>query len=215
MDKILKTETDLISGAICLKLEDKEGKQREIAFSRIRCGISWPLGNWPGYFCMVGLLNAAQIGAPGSLLFLKETEEELAEELLNQLMNTAKDLRVSEIFTDRRKPEWMGFGSAMAKQMRSLGLRDIRLQHVAFAENFTFGRDLIRKWGKSGALKIPEDSIIYAQLMGKEPPVFGENQQDQFYAVNALRYVATSFTQVPIRREEAQPRDNISVEGWA
>ena len=119
MEKVLSAMMEL-GGAVCLKLEGKEGKQREISFDRIRCGISWPLGNYPGYFCVVGLLSGAKPGQMDSLIFLMEGEEEVADDLLRKVINAAKDLRFSEFFTDCRKPEWVAFCTNMGRHLRTL-----------------------------------------------------------------------------------------------
>jgi len=57
---------------------------------------------------------------------------------------------------------------------------------------------LIRKWGRSGALKIPDDSIVHAQLVGKEPQIISDTEENRFYAINALRYVTLAFEKVPV-----------------
>jgi hypothetical protein len=214
MGKVVKGMRDL-GGTVLLTLEDKEGKQRELLFSGIRCGISWPTDNCPGYFCVLGLLNAAKPGDPGSFLFLMEGEEEVGDVLAEKCINVAKDLHFFEFFTDRRKSEWMGFGANMDRVLRS-HLGGLKLSHVLFAENFTLGRDLIKRWGKNGALKIPDDSIVHAQLVGKEPQNITGPQENQLYAINALRYVALAFDKIPIRKERDTSKDRvITVRGWA
>lgn len=214
MEKVVKGMMDL-GGTVLLTLEDKEKKQREVLFSGIRCGISWPTDNFPGYFCVLGLLNAAKPGDPGSFLFLMEGEEEVGSALVEKCINVAKDLRFSEFFTDCRKPGWMGFIDDMNRALRP-HRGYMRLSHVMLAENFSYGRDLIKKWGRNGALKIPDDSVVHAQLVGKEPQNITGPQEDQFYAINALRYVALAFDKIAIRKERDPSRDRvITVKGWA
>jgi len=196
-----------MDGSVTLNLEGEDGKQERISFSLIRCGVSWPIAEYPGYYCVLGLLYGAKAGEPGALLLLREGEKELLGELTEAIINEARDLRFSEIFTDRMRPEFQGMGISFIKSIRKIGnLRDLRLRHAPFAEDFHLGRDLIRKWGKDGALKIPEDSILYKSMINPAPERIPEAKGFHLYPINALRYVALSFGKVPtLRQQESDP----------
>jgi len=86
-----------MDGSVTLNLEGEDGKPEKVSFSCIRCGVSWPIAEYPGYFCVLGLLDGVKPGDPGSLLFLREGEKGLLEELIEAVINDAKDLRFSDI----------------------------------------------------------------------------------------------------------------------
>ena len=207
MDKIIGQGSKDSEKKITLKFEEEDGKQKEICFSCIRCGVSWKIAGYSGYYCVLGLLYGAKAGEPGALLLLREGEKELLGELTEAIINEARDLRFSEIFTDRMRPEFQGMGISFIKSIRKIGnLRDLRLRHAPFAEDFHLGRDLIRKWGKDGALKIPEDSILYKSMINPAPERVPEAKGFHLYPINALRYVALSFGKVPtLRQQESDP----------
>src|SRR3974390_102797 len=119
MDKIIGRAFMDAGGLITLKLEEEDGTQKEICFSCIRCGGSWPIDEYPGYYCVLGLLNGAKVGEPGSLLFLREGENELLGDQTEALIQMAGDLRLSEIFTDAQSPEWAGMSASALKMIRS------------------------------------------------------------------------------------------------
>ena len=214
MDRVFGRAVMNIDGLITLKLESEDGKIAEICFSCIRGGITWPILDYPGYYCVFGLLNGAKPGDPSSLLFLREGEKSLLEELTEAVINDAKDLRFSDIFTDQMKPEFQGMGNSFIKSIRKIrNLRDLRLRHVPFAEDFHLGRDLIRRWGKNGALKIPEDSILYKSMVNPAPEKNLPGEDPSLYPVNALRYVALAFEKIrPFGKQLGDaPR---SISGW-
>lgn len=196
-----------MDGSVTLTLEGEDGKQEKISFGLIRCGVSWPIGEYPGYYCVLGLLYGAKAGESGALLLIREGEKELLGELTETIINEARDLRFSEIFTDRLRPEFQGMGISFIKSIRNIGnLRDLRLRHAPFAEDFQLGRDLIRKWGKDGALKIPEDSILYKSMINPAPETVSGGKGFHLYPINALRYVALSFEKIPpLRQQESDP----------
>jgi len=191
-----------MDGTVTLNFEGDDGKPEKISFSCIRCGVSWPIFEYPGYFCVLGLLTGAKPGDPDSLLLLREGEKELLGDLTEALINEARDLRFSEIFTDRMKPEFQGMGISFIKSIHKISnLRDLRLRHAPFADDFHLGRDLIRNWGKNGALKIPEDSFLYKNMINPAPEK-PEAKGFQLYPINALRYVAMAFEKTPPFRQQ-------------
>ena len=214
MEKIVGPALMDIGGQIILKFEEEDGKQKEIFFSGIRCGISFPISDYPGYYCILGLLNGAKPGEPGSLLFLREGENDLLGDLTEAVIHEARVLRFSEIFTDRVSPEWQGMSVSFINSIRkNNNPQYLRLRHVPFADDFHLGRDLIRKWGKNGALKIPEDSILYQHMVNPSPERIPESTKHSLYPINALRYVAMAFEKIPFRRHQ-ESRSNVSNLGW-
>jgi hypothetical protein len=213
MIKIVGPASMDIGGRITLKIEE-DGKQKEICFSCIRCGISWPISDYPGYYCILGLLNEAKPGESGSLLFLREGENDLLGDLTEGVIQEARGLRFSEIFTDRVSPEWQGMSVSFINSIRkNYNLQYLRLRHIPFADDFHLGRDLIRKWGKNGALKIPEDSILYQHMINPSPERIPESTKHSLYPINALRYVAMAFEKIPFRSHQ-ESRSNVSNLGW-
>ncbi len=199
---------------ITLKLENEDQKIREICFSCIRCGVSWPIAGYPGYYCIFGLSNGAKAGEPGSLLLLGEGERELLAELIDAVIEEARCSGFSEIFTDVLSPEWHGMNASAGKMLRENGKRlHLLLRHAPFADDFHLGRDLIRKWGKNGALKIPEDSNLYKHMINPSSERIPEGKKYSFYSINALRYVVMAFEKIPFRRhKESVP--HVSYASW-
>ena len=219
MHKILGRATKDMSGSIALKFEEEDGKQKEICFSCIRCGVSWKIAGYSGYYCVLGLLNGAKVGDPGSLLFLREGEKDLLEDLTKAMINEAEVLRFSEIFTDGESPEWHGMNISAGKLIHENNNRKnsnrqyLRLLPAPFAKDFHLGRDLIRTWGRNGALKIPKDSILYEQIIKPDDEKSTEGPKHELYRVNALRYVAMAFEKSPVRKpQESKPGP--PREGW-
>ena len=105
-------------------------------------------------------------------------------------------------------------GVSFKKSIRKIrNLRDLRLRHVPFAEDFHLGRDLIRRWGKNGALKIPEDSILYKSMINPAPEKYLASEEPSLYPINALRYVALAFEKIkPFGKHESD--DPRSISGW-
>ena len=214
MVKIVGPASMDIGGRITLKLEEEDGKQKKSCFSCIRCGISFPISDYPGYYCILGLLDGAKVGEPGSFLFLAEGEYDLLVDLTEAVIHQARDLLFSEIFTDGESPEWKGMSVSFINSIRKINNRqNLRLRGVPFADDFHLGRDLIRKWGKNGALKIPEDSILHQHLVNPIPEGIPESTKHSLYPINALRYVAMAFEKIPFRRhQESGPK--VSNLGW-
>ena len=212
MVKIVGPASMEIGGRITLKLEEEDGKQKKSCFSCIRCGISFPISDYPGYYCILGLLDGAKVGEPGSFLFLAEGEYDLLVDLTEAVIHQARDLLFSEIFTDGKSPEWKGMSVSFINSIRKINNRqNLRLRGVPFAGDFPLGRQLIRGWGKNGALKIPEDSILHQQNTGLER--IPEGPKHELYRVNALLYVAMAFEKIPFRRhQESGPK--VSNLGW-
>ncbi len=183
------------------------GKQEKICFSDTRCGVSWPTSEYPGYYCVLGLLHWGMPGEKGSLRLLGEGERELLGDLIEALIREAEGLRFSKIYADGQSAEGRGMWFSAEKMIR--GRRDrqqLRLRQASFAGDFDLGVDLVRTWGQNGALVIPEGSILHRYMLNPIPEGIQEGVIRSLYPVNALRYVARSFENDPFRqRQESSP----------
>ncbi len=190
--EIVKAKRDLV-GSISITLKDDAGKEFEKAFASLRSGICWPFRAMPGYFCVVGLLSGAQVGAEGSMMLVYEREYQTTNDLMLDVLNRVRDLRIAALATDRDNPNWIGFNADFDRKAREQ-YRDLALKHSPYATDFQYGVDVIRRWGRMKAISLPPQTIIMDQLRSMTPAdLQSETPQNRFHAVNGLRYVAVLY----------------------
>lgn len=213
---IIKAKRDLI-GLVTIDFKDSEGKEFNKTFTHIKAGICWPLRDKPGYVCIVGLLSGAQIGQKDSMMLIYEREYKTNTDMMLDISNLARDLRISELLTDRKHHEFQAYNSDFDKYIKA-GLPDLRLTNDRFASDFQYGLNVIRRWAKDMVIKLPVQSKLAVQLHNISLKDLESERPDlKFNAVNAFRYLVCSYERQKIRpySEQLGFKENIPVNNAA
>lgn len=189
---------------ICHKLVDEKYTRM---YQSIRTGLSWPQGDAPGYYCVLG--QGTDKGAAGvyPLIFMMEDESTNPDILINQLtddLGTMKD--------DMDKGDYIYVYADLSQDNEYLKdlfheyIDDNKIQGIClikapFERDFKYGLNLIHRHIRDDrSLEIKPDTILQRQL-GKLPKGdLGERPEENFYAVNALRHVVAGFHKHPTTR---------------
>ncbi len=221
MPEIKKAQRDLM-GLFTITFTDKDdGKEFTKAFSELRGGICWPIRAFPGYLCILGLFAGAVFGKEDSLMLVYEKEYENAVELMTDAYNRAADLRCQKFYTNGQSPEWRGYNYEFNKKIRSnLGARDTRLLDSPLAQDFAYGKDVIKRLAGEKAFLIPSGSILIRQLRDITPEdMQAERAGEKFYAINGFRFpvVAWDFqvNSTARRQGSGNGEGRGSVLGWS
>ncbi len=195
MPEIKKTERDLMGQFTIDFVNKDDGKEFTNAFTELRAGISWPIQEFPGYMCVLGLFSGAVFGTENTLMLVYEREYENAVQLMTDAYNCAADLRLTKIHTNCQLPDWKGYNLEFDRKIRSkLGARGLRLHHSPFAEKFAYGKDYIKRLANEKALVIPSDSLLMTQLRGITPDdLRGDRAGERFHAINGFRFLIVAW----------------------
>lgn len=218
LPQIVKAERNL-TGEIVITFKE-EDKETETAFSDIRAGISWPIRSLPGYLCIMGLLSAAQVGQPKSLMLIYERTYEDNNKLMVDAYNRAHDLRFQRFYSDLKATEWHGFNREFQEKVRrGLGGGDIRLEHSYLAHDFRYGFEVVNRFGQSGCFIIPKSCLLSEQLRQMVPANLEvDRPENKFNAINGFRYAVVAFDKKRTPSglgKEVEKERVISVQGWA
>ncbi len=182
---------------------DGAENRREEKFSLIRGGLSWPVDNYPGYFCIIGerylenIDHTAEDKKRGELVFFEEYEDSCIplDEFFHRLTDAAKAWGCSTFYTvpyDTQNEYFRELGRFTSR----VG-SPVRTETAPAAGAFHIGVSYIQKWaGEMGLLDLPQNSIVAGQLRGFSLESFAE-KPERFHAVNGLRYVLASIHQYP------------------
>ena len=190
MPEIKKTERDLNGQFVINFINKDDGKEFSRAFSELKAGIFWPLRGFPGYLCIAGLFSLTLFGKEDSLMLVYEKEYKNAIELMTDAYNRAADLRLQEFYTNVLLPGWKGYNFEFQRKIRTnLRARDIRLKGSPFADDFAYGKDVIKRLASQKALLIPLNSLLMSQLRDIRPEdLQADRGEERFHAITGFRF---------------------------
>jgi len=158
----------------------------------IRAGLSWSVKSLPAYFCILGELSAKNEFKRYPVVFLCEYESKDLDDLFHKLTDDAVKVSCESIYADiANKNEC--YREAFSAFRRETETRDLYLRQAPWAENFQHGVNLFREYSKKNALEIEGAIILRQQFRRLYESVLEEKPEEEFYAINALRFVLGSF----------------------
>jgi hypothetical protein len=173
-------------------IKDQDQAKRE-HFRGVRCGLSWPTGIRPAYYCLVGQLSKNLITGKYPLRFLKEGEAETPSRLFQQMLDEMGEFYCWEIYTDLSEKHRSYIIAFDQYQRGNRSQQKTKIVYAPFYQNFVHGITLLKEWTRAEALYIPPDTIVHAQLRTITTENLQEDPESSFHAINALRYVVGSF----------------------
>jgi hypothetical protein len=195
---------------------DKEKKTRKILHSTpdghtllyldIRAGIAWPYRSAPAYFCIFGQKGQKNAFKKHPLVFMAEAESEDLRALLQKLGDECSRLLCGDVYADFEE-ERQSYRGAISHAWADRKAMETSITQAPHARNFQYGTDMIREWVQDKALEIPSGTILSRQLGNLPKPETWEDPEEQFYAVNALRYVLGSAKDYSWTPAELPPID--------
>jgi hypothetical protein len=166
----------------------------------IRGGISWPTVHSPAYFCVVG---QEYIDAPvwekkpaGKRVLLAEYKSEslsLSAGFYGRIVDIAEQMLCLRFYVelpeDRSDCGYLSDFQNFARDKNS----GVYLDAAYDTDNFQLGVSRIKGSIDSGALIVPEDSIVYQELRIFAKSDLDDLPEERFHAVNGLRHVVGSY----------------------
>jgi hypothetical protein len=191
--------------------------KEERIFLGSRCGISWPVGNVPGYFLILAQEAKRTITGECYLWVVSEFKAETLMGLFQKMFDQMGIFGAFEIFADN-SPRFSTFMQALDNFKRSeRALQDVIIKPAPFYESFLHGFDNIKKWLKViKGLTIPKQFAIHSQLREiREDDLKGE-PENKWFAINALRHVLCAFETSPLPESTKNrvTEEGIPPEAW-
>lgn len=193
MEKVILKNSSR-GGCAVVEICRDDGRKNEIlAFKGIRCGLSWPGPNAPGFYILIGQSMRAGVHGEYPLAILREGLDQIPSELYEKIANDAGAFMAEDIYTDISEGfkgyvlDFWNFKKEKRPRQR------LFLRSGPFYQDFSHGVFTIKGWVKKNALVIPEGSLVYEQLKNMTGKDLKENPEEKFYAVNALRFAIGAF----------------------
>ena len=172
----------------------KENGQVEREQARgARAGLSWPSPGSPGFYVILGQLYKTLPNGKHPLRILKEGSNHIVNSLFQELVDNIAEFNGYEIFSDVSF-RYQNYVQDFWRFHQDRRLQDIKLLSAPFFQSFGHGVYLIKEWIGDQALYIPEGSVAKEQLKRLEEHHLKENPEEEFFAVNALRFGLAAFT---------------------
>lgn len=184
-----------------------DGETKNVSYSAVRGGLSWPMGTMPAYHCILGEEHIyfnrddEQSDQRGKLHLLAEREYSgmSIDQMFANLTDDVTQLYCGEVYADT-KEEYQDYMEAYQDFCYAKKVRLGRLNQAPFADNFELGARLIKDWWRIGRLVLPEQSIVKEQLKQASKQDLDESPENKFYAINGLRFAIAAFQKfVPTR----------------
>jgi hypothetical protein len=178
---------------------------QSVSYRSIRAGIAWPFRTAPAYYCIVAEREILNLKKKFPLIMLAEGESKNLESLFQKLSDLCTQLRCESIYTDLSSPETKCYEDLFWKfRHENMTASGLFLLQAPWIENFEFGLHLIRGRLDTRSLEILKDSIVAKQLGGMVETSLSVTtyREEEFYAVNALRFVLGSFEAYPTTSED-------------
>jgi hypothetical protein len=176
--------------------QEGEKKVSEVWHS-VRAGIIYPTGKQPGCLVVGGQTFEKKIRV------LAETTFPVLSRLVEKLPELTKTLLLSRIYHEGTD-EAIGFCTRVRAELRNrddhekAGIPNFRQAYRA--EFPAFGNDLIREYLMEGKLLIPSEGELASQMQGS-----WQEEEEDFYAAKALRYLVSGFHFEPFRPPYRRP----------
>jgi hypothetical protein len=190
MEVICKGRTS--TGIVTVEVLDGD-KRETLLFRGVRCGLSWPTAQSPGFFVLLGQENKKNITGHYPLRLLREGEEQIPAQLFEKMAGDAGSFFVEEIYTDLSgaSERSRGYVAAFDAFRRERRRQKLYLRPGPF--DFSHGIFVLKGLTRDGSLYVPKDSIVFEQLKTITSEDLRGDPENKFYAVNALRFVIGSF----------------------
>jgi len=193
MSKIIKIEVDDRNGLTCIHYEDGYRHYYE----DIRIGLSWPVKNIPGYYCIFGQVNYANEFGKKPVRYFTEKDSKDIISLFNHMSDYASLLKAKRIYTDLGG-EFEEYREIISEYCSENDLHGLHLKQAPWANNFHYSvRALIQEYRDTKAMEYPENTTLGEQVNSITEDDHDPERFDKFYAVKALKYVLASFRRYP------------------
>lgn len=171
-------------------------------YRTLRVGLSWPENTAPAYFCIIGETHRQNEFKRYPLIFLAEGESVEGFSVLDLLIDRYKMVLCSGIWADLTEDKRI-FRDVFHDHCIENEVKGVYLQPAPWPDQFAYGLNLIRNWIEKKSLEVQKDSILARQLgrLPQDLKAYSSNPEQDFYAVNALRYVLGSFQKHPHRAD--------------
>lgn len=181
------------------------GRLPHRSYRDVRAGLTWPCGNAPGYFIILGQLPYKNELGERELTFLKEGVAENLKNLFQSLSDAAQMLLSENIYTNL-SPDFDGYVQMFMDFCSKNEIRRLYLQEAPWISNFQYGLYLAHEFLGNYALEIDKQTIAGQQLgqIPKGDP--GEHPDQTFWAVNALRYLVGAYKKFGVGERMTQEK---------
>jgi hypothetical protein len=179
-----------------------EGEKVELKFADVRAGLAWATDKSPLYWCIL-----AQPWIDTEVYAAKVPSYELIKEYMypglsiDDKFNSMADdsiLYRCDFFADLC-PAYEDEAESYWDFRSDRGYQDGGLVAAPYANSFRIGVELIKSWVKSYKLDIMENSEAFDQLSKiTESDLADPKVKENFFAIEALRHVASSFKRDPV-----------------
>ena len=181
----------------CLIYHEIDGQPDRI-YRTLRAGLSWPENMAPAYFCIFGQKHRQNEFNRYPLIFLAEGQGKDLSPVLDMLTDLGNRICCDEIRADLTEDKKL-FRELYHDYCKENEVHGHYLRRAPWPDQFAYGLGLIRDWLDKKSLEIQKDSIL-AQQLGSIPEdlrAHTSHPEEDFFAVNALRYVLSSFQKHP------------------
>ena len=190
-----------------------DGETKNVSFSAVRGGLSWPMSTMPAYHCILAEEHVCfdrdeQRNRRGKLHLLAEHEYSgmSIDQMFDKLTDDVTQLHCGQVYTDT-KEEYQDYLEAYQDFCYAKKVNLGRLEQAPTVENFQLGIALITDWSRTGRLILPEQSIVREQLKRISKQELDNKPEDKFYAINGLRFTIAAFHKFkPVRHGGAWKR---------
>ena len=199
--KIISSSKDA-KGIITHVVARPASSPEECQYVTVRGGLSWPVGDAPGYYIIFGQIHGGVTrfhtddGHKKPVRFLREYADKDLTALFKRLSEDVVLLCCQGLYVEK-SDELKGYEESLTSywQTKKIEVRPY-LEEASFVDNFQYGATIIKEWLSRKDLLLPEGSIIYSQLSSdgiRESDFSDSDVVPRFYAINALRHVITAF----------------------
>lgn len=192
-----------------------EGKERQVYLDR-RLAFTWPAGDHPGYFVMVGRLEEAPISGELSFVVLDEGERPDKDNMYQAVIACMRRWHCKWMFADV-KGGWRLMHINFVSWIKTMNAKGVRLidtsempgiRHTMPLIRTHLNRDIIIM--ADGPLKRQISSITTADLRTTD----AEPVEDRFPAVAAFGNIVSSYEMYP-HKEKKKRHALHKAEGYA
>lgn len=192
MYTVVSAEKNIDEGKIIRhEVYSEFGDNREIEYSAVIGGLSWPSEYSSGYYLIMGQSRYDEdyrsfVNKKPVLKFLMEFESQNLRDLVTRLSDDANMLLCDTFYCDMAGI-FEGFAESFYEYSTVVG--GFNLVQAPFTNNFHFGSQKVGERIKDKSMEIPELAVVREQIDRMEVKDLQNKPESYFGAVNALRYL--------------------------
>lgn len=195
----------------------QHGKCDEMFYCRdIRGALVFPGIKSPGYAGAYALRDYMNEGGKFPLKLIHEVSDKNPGQLFKKLFSLSQKFSCRLFYVDMRR-ENLDLLSLFNDYARHHAGTNITLEPAPFIKKVDFGLSIVQEYISAGdSIQVDEGTILYDQLSTLTEEDLGPEFEDNYCAVNALRYIVGSLEAEPWRAQNFFPKGRKATNsgGW-